>query len=69
MRLFCRLIETGDAEFIGRKVLVLGYLLKCDGAPKTLAELGKRMGVSKSRAFQIVQKLHADRRGFTGVFS
>jgi len=41
--LVSRLLEAGDAESIGRKVLILAYLLpSCPGRPRTLEELGAR---------------------------
>lgn len=56
--------EHGHAEFIGRKSLVVGYLL---GSPRTLDELAARMGVTKGRASQIVSELNAELASFAGV--
>ncbi len=69
VRLFTRLVEgDSDAESVGRKVLVLSYLLKrCPGAPRSLAELGARMGVTKGRASQIVSALNPKTGGFRSV--
>jgi hypothetical protein len=60
-----------DAEFIGRRCLVLAYFLRLKSAPENLDELAARLGVCKSRAWQIVQeqKLNAENDGFSGEFA
>jgi hypothetical protein len=63
MRFFARMMQAGTAEGIGRRMLVIGYLLKCHGAPQNLAELGSRMGVTKGRASQILSELNAQNTG------
>lgn len=40
-----------DHEIAGR-VSLLGYLMKSERAPKTLAELGARLGISRQAAFK-----------------
>jgi hypothetical protein len=69
MRYQSVLLQSGDAQLIGRKVLIVGYLLKCAGAPLTLEELGARMGVTKGRACQIVSELNSEKGDFISVIS
>lgn len=70
VRFITRLLEAGDAKEIGRRVLVIANLLKgtLPGAPQNLDELGRRMGVSKSRASQIVSKLNPYPSDLSGLF-
>jgi DNA-directed RNA polymerase sigma subunit (sigma70/sigma32) len=45
------------AEQAGRRCLTLAYLSKCQSGPVSLAELGRKLRVSKQRAGQIVDNL------------
>jgi DNA-directed RNA polymerase sigma subunit (sigma70/sigma32) len=60
-----------DAEAVGRRCILLAYELHLQTAPRSLAELGKRLGVSKTRAWQIANevKLNAVTGAFTGEFA
>lgn len=59
-----------DAEFVGRRCIVLAFTLHLSSAPTTQAELAARLGVSKTRANQILSelKLNAETTCFTGDF-
>jgi hypothetical protein len=49
--IFAMLISgAGDAETYRRRVLGWGYLLKAEGAPRSLEELGCALGISKQAA-------------------
>ncbi len=51
------LIEAGDAEEIGRFVLVSAYEIALPNAPKSIDELAEKLGVSRRRAYQILEKI------------
>jgi hypothetical protein len=52
------LVGNGDdATHIGRRALTLAYVMGSETGPQTLTELGIRMGVSESRAHQIMSAL------------
>jgi hypothetical protein len=55
------LLVTGapDAATAGRRALLLGFILKADGAPRTLADLGRTLGVSKQRAHVVLTQFRA----------
>jgi hypothetical protein len=58
MRLLDMLIHSArNAEQVGRRALVMGYLTRSQSAPPSLAELGRKLRVSKQRAGQIVDNL------------
>jgi hypothetical protein len=59
-----------SAEFVGRHCIVLAFTLHLPSAPTTQAELAARLGVSKTRAHQIISelKLNAETTDFTGEF-
>lgn len=58
-----------DAEFIGRRCIVLAFKLHLPSAPATLAELAARLGVSKTRAHQIVSELNGENSDSKGIFA
>jgi hypothetical protein len=61
-----------DAETYRRRVLGWGYLLKANGAPQSLAELGTALGISKQAAakwltaFRATLREIAQENGFDG---
>jgi hypothetical protein len=59
------------AEFVGRRCIVLAFTLGLPSAPTTQAELADRLGVSKTRAHQILSelKLNGETTCLTGEFA
>jgi hypothetical protein len=58
-----------DAKFIGRRCIVLAFKLHLPSAPATLSELAARLGVSKTRAHQIVSELNGENTDSKGIFA
>lgn len=63
--------DQQSAEFVGRRCIVLAFTLHLPSSPTTQAELAGRLGVSKTRAHQIISelKLNGETTDFTGKFA
>jgi hypothetical protein len=48
-----------DAQTVGRRALCLGYMLQARGAPATLADLGRTLGISRQAAHRRLTRFRA----------
>ena len=56
------LTATNSSAEIGNRALFLGYVMRTPGAPRTLRELGARMGISHVMAAKRLTRFKGDLR-------
>jgi len=66
----CRLTDflvhrAANATQAGRRILILSYLMRLPSAPKTLKDLGRKLGITEAGACLAVKRFRAGLRGIS----